>query len=161
MFDIQIPTFIFTILNFLALFWLLKKLLFKPVTEYMENRSRTIKDSLEEAMKERDEALRLKEQYESRLKNASADAGRIISEAKKQAEIEYKTIVSSAEKEAQAIINEARKSAEEERAKLMKELQAQVADLVISAAERIIEENMNTERNRRLVERFIAREGVS
>jgi F0F1-type ATP synthase membrane subunit b/b' len=43
----------------------------------------------------------------------------------------------------------------------MKELQAQVADLVISAAERIIEENMNTERNRRLVERFIAREGVS
>lgn len=161
MFDFRIPTFIFTVLNFLVLYWLLKKLLFKPVTGYMQNRSRRIREQLENAERKLKEAHALKSQYEKDLAQSQQKAEAIINEARERAKTEYERIKADALKEAQKILENSRSQIKEERKRVTQELKSQVSSLALKAAAKVIEENMDTRRNRKLVESFLDKEVVA
>ncbi|WP_256201370.1 ATP synthase F0 subunit B [Thermoanaerobacter thermocopriae] len=79
----NIWTFIFTIINILVLYYILKRLLFKPVTQFLEDRENKIKSSLEEAEREKQEAYNLKAKYEEILQNADNEKKAIIERAQK------------------------------------------------------------------------------
>ncbi len=161
MFDFRIPTFIFTFINFLVLYWLLKKLLFKPVTGYMQNRSRMIREQLENAERKFKEAQALKAQYEKDLARSQQKAEAIINEAREKAKTEYVRIKADASREAQKIIENAKNEIKEERQRVTQELKAHVSSLALKAAAKVIEENMDTGRNRKLVENFLDKEVVA
>ncbi len=89
------PTFVFVAINLLVLYIIMKKILFKPVTQFMENRTKSIKDSIENAEKNKADAAKLKEQYEFQLRTAKTEAERIITEAKARASKEYDAIINA------------------------------------------------------------------
>jgi len=93
---IHIPTFIYTALNLVILYFILKRLLFKPVWEFMENRKNSIAESMEKAEKGKAEALELKNKYESELNEAYAKAQKILKEAEEKAKQEYERIIRDA-----------------------------------------------------------------
>jgi len=135
-------TFIFTIINLLVLYYILKKLLFKPVTQFLENRENKIKSSLEEAEKERQEAYNLKAKYEEILQNVDNERKAIIERAQKFAEDKANKIIDDANKEAKAILDRAKEEATLEKIKAMHDLRVELSQLVIDAASRVLEKKL-------------------
>ena len=152
---------IFAILNLLLLYIVLKKILFKPVTEFMENRTQSIKNSIEDAEKQKAEAMELKRSYEEQLGHAKEDAEKIVKEARAKAEAEHGRIVEEGRKEAEAMMARAKEDIESERSRMISELRAHVAGLALAAASRVIEVNLDTEKNRALVDKFIDEAGAA
>jgi F-type H+-transporting ATPase subunit b len=152
---------VFAILNLLLLYFVLRKVLFKPVTEFMENRTQSIKNSIDEAEKQKAEAIELKRSYEEQIAHAKEDAEKIIREARAKAETEHDKIVAQARTEAEALMIRAREDIENERRQMISELRAQVAGLALAAATRVIEVNLDTEKNRALVDKFIDEAGAA
>lgn len=148
-------------LNLIILYAVLRKLLFKRVTEFMENRTKSIKDSIESAEKARAEAGELKLQYENQLNTARDKGEKIIEEARIKAEKESDRIIAAARQQSESILAKAMEEVEQERLQMLKEIRSQVAGLALAAASKVIEANMDTEANRALVDRFIDEAGAA
>jgi len=159
--SIHIPTFIFAVINLGILYWALKKLLFKPVTEFMENRTNSIEDSIQTAKQKNTEAEKMKRDYANQLLTAREQADSILKEARARASKEYDGLIGQAKAESQEIVDRARAGIEGERQQMIKEIRNEVASLALAAASKVIEANMDSERNRALVEKFIDEEGVA
>jgi len=155
------PTFIWVAINLAILYMILKRFLFKPVTEFMKKRAVMISESIENSKRAHAEAEELKKEYEKRLKTAKAEADRILEEARLRASAEYEAIVGESRREAERLIEKAKEAVEQERIKMLKDIRNQVASLALAAASKVIEANMDTERNRMLVERFLDKEGAA
>lgn len=155
------PTFIWAIINLIVLYVLLKKVLFKPVTQLMENRTNSIVNDLERAKKVNTEAEHLKMKYEDSLKAAKIESDAIIKEARIRGEKEYNSIVTTAKNNAEDLVEKARIQIELEREQMLKEVKAQVAGLALAAASKVLEANMDTEANRTLVDKFLDEAGAA
>ena len=131
-------TFIITIINITVLFFILRAILFKPVTKFMAERSQRIQTSFDQAEKDKIRAQKLIEQYESRLKNAEAEAEEIIRNAREQAEKEAEEIIASGKTEAAYIKETAGKKLETEKLAAMTLFKTEAASLVLKAAGRIL-----------------------
>ena len=153
--------FIIVALNLIILYIVLRKILFKPVTEFMENRTKSIKDSIEDAEKLKAEAFEMKRSYENQLSGAKSEGERLMNEARLRAGNEHDKLVAQAQQEAEAILAKARDEIENEHDQMLKEIRGQVAGLALAAASRVIEANMNTESNRVLVNKFIDEAGAA
>ena len=161
MFEFEIPTQVFAAINFLVLYWLLRKFLFKPVTEFLQKRTSMIKDNIDKAEKDRQEANQLKNEYAQKLQAAEAKADRIVNKARERADIEYKKIIESAKKEAQETIECARLEIENPKEKYAKHLKSHIASIALTAASKVTKENMDSEKNLKLVEKFLEDEEVA
>lgn len=155
------PTFVFVIINLLVLYFILKRLLFKPVTQFMENRAKSIKDAIDSADKDKGEAAQLKQKYEEQLRAAKDEADRILNDARNRGNKEYDAIVGAARKDAEGVLAKAREEIAHERAQMLKEVKGQVAGLALVIASRVIEANMDTESNKALVNKFIDEAGAA
>ncbi len=153
--------FILVFINLLVLYFLLRKFLFKPVTQFMENRTNMIKDSLDNAEKTKLEANGLKQKYEEELRASKNQADQIINDAKAKANKEYEEILNNARKDAEAILAKGREEIERERAQMIKEVRSQVTGLALVVASKVVEANMDNEKNRVLAEKFIDEAGAA
>ncbi|MDE5835365.1 MAG: F0F1 ATP synthase subunit B, partial [Ruminococcus sp.] len=158
MLDVNIWNFIWSAVNIIILFILLRIFLFKPINKIMNERTRTIQDNMDEAEKARQEAEELKQQYADSISNAKEEAQKIIMKAYDEAEAEKSAILKKSQEEAYEIINDAGKTIEHERKRIIQQAQTQIADLAIEAASKIIGENVDDEKNRRLVDEFLSAE---
>jgi F-type H+-transporting ATPase subunit b len=155
------PTFIWTIVNLLVLYIILRKVLFVPVTKFMDNRTQSIKNDIENAEKFKAESEKAKQRYENQLKDAHLEADRIVKDARRKADDEYKAIIDTAQKQAEELIAKAHEEIELERQHMIKNIRNEVAGLALSAASKVMEANMNTELNRKLVDKFIDEAGAA
>jgi F-type H+-transporting ATPase subunit b len=157
----HLPTFIFALINLAILYFILKKILFVPVTKFMENRTKSIENNIQSAMNKKAEAESLKIEYENQLLNAKEQADVILKDASGRAAREYESIIAQAKEESQGLIDRTRADIENERRQMLKEVRNEVASLALAAASKIIEANMDNEKNRSLVEKFINEEGAA
>jgi F-type H+-transporting ATPase subunit b len=157
----HLPTFIFALVNLAILYFILKKILFVPVTKFMENRTKSIENNIQSAMNQRAEAESLKTEYENQLLNAKEQADVILKDASGRAAREYESIIAQAKEESQGLIDRTRADIENERRQMLREVRNEVASLALAAASKIIEANMDNEKNRSLVEKFINEEGAA
>jgi len=153
--------FIFVFINFMILYFFMRKFLFKPVTQFMENRTNMIKDSLDNAEKSKTEASQLKLQYDEKLKSAKDEADKIINDAIAKANKEHEEILNNARKDAEAILAKGREEIERERSQMIKEVKSQVTGLALAVASKVVEANMDNENNRKLAEKFIDEAGAA
>ena len=160
MLDIDHWNFIWAAVNFILLFILLKIFLFKPANKIMDERTRTIQDDLDAAKKSKEEAEALKKEYEDNISDAKQKAQEIIMKAHEDAESEKSAILKKSQEEADQLISDANKTIENERKRVLAQAQTQIADLAIEAASKIIGENLDDEKNRRLVDKFLSDEEV-
>ncbi len=158
MLDVNIWNFIWSAINIIILFILLKIFLFKPINKIMNERTRIIQDNIDKAEKSRREAEELKQQYADNINNAKEEAKKIVMQAHDEAETERNAIMKKSMEEASALINNAGKTIENERKRVIQQAQSQIADLAIEAASKIIGENVDDEKNRRLVDEFLSAE---
>ena len=129
---------VWTIINLIVLFLLLRHFLINPVSNIMEQRRKLIADGLQNAQDTQDEANRLKAEYEEALSGAKKESAEIVDKARINARAEYDRIVGEAGAKAGNIIENAKENVRIEREQTMKELQSQIAGLAIASAEKIV-----------------------
>ena len=129
---------VWTIINLIVLFLLLRHFLINPVSNIMEQRRKLIADGLQNAQDTQDEANRLKAEYEEALSGAKKESAEIVDKALIDARAEYDRIVGEAGAKAGNIIENAKENVRIEREQTMKELQSQIAGLAIASAEKIV-----------------------
>ena len=145
---------VWTIINLIVLFLLLRHFLINPVSNIMEQRRKLIADGLQNAQDTQDEANRLKAEYEEALSGAKKESAEIVDKARIDARAEYDRIVGEAGAKAGNIIENAKENVRIEREQTMKELQSQIAGLAIASAEKIV-----GEKEQNIYEQFLGEVG--
>ncbi len=131
-------TFFITIANLLILFLVLRKLLFKPVTAFMDARAKKIKDSLAEASILKGQAQEMASRYDALMADADAEAERLVKEGEERAKAESKALLDKALLEAAETRKRGEEAAEREREKARQELIGDIAALAAEVAGRLV-----------------------
>lgn len=153
--------FIMAFINLIILYVVLRKVLFKPVMAFMENRTKLIEDSIADAKKKKEEAAEMKSAYEVQLKNAKTESKRILDAAAAKAAAQQKAVMDEAKLQAEALLAKAREEIEAERKQMLREVRSEVASIAFAAASKVLESNLDNENNRRLIEQFIDEAGAA
>lgn len=138
MLEIDIPTIVFEIINFLALTVLLYFLLFRRVVQSVRNRAEEKQRLLQEAHQEREEAQRLRMEWESLLDGVDEKVAEIVSKAHENMDEERKKVIQSARNEARRILEGARSEAEQLQKRETEEYAQQILDVIMEICGNII-----------------------
>lgn len=153
-------TIIYTIINIIVLFLLLKKFLFKPVTEIMEKRQQDIENSISIAKEKEESAIELQQKYENELKLSKIKAEELISTAKNKAQIEYEKIVNEASYEAQKVTQIATNNIEILKKKEMERLQESIVDIALAVAIKASEESIDQQKSKKMLDELVMKAGA-
>jgi F-type H+-transporting ATPase subunit b len=155
-FDLTYPV---QIISFLILVWIIKRFAWKPLMNMMEKRRQLIADSLATAEKERAEAEQIRQQYQEEMLKARQEAQAIIEKATKSSEELAAEILSEARRENERMKQAALADIERERARAVAEVRAQVIDMSIAVAEKIIQKKLDLQGQEALIDQFIEEVG--
>jgi len=144
-------TFGITIINIIILTLILRKVLFKPVTKFMADRAKRIQDSIDQAEKEKADSRELLAQYQSKLKNADAEAEQIVRAARAHAEQEAQQIIAEGKASAEALTAAARRQIESEQKAAFARFKIEAAALVMAASARLVQRELSGDDKTRYV----------
>jgi len=150
--ELNIPTIIFEIINFLVLSVLLYHFLFRRVLERVRARAEEKERLMQELESEREQAEQIRAELETRLEYAGSEIDEMISEARERLNEEHKKTLQGARKEANRILSEARSEGEQIKQNAMRDFESQILDTVFQLSEGIVERITPRETHDQLVE---------
>ena len=151
----EVGTIIWTVITFVILAALLAKFAWKPLLTTLQERERTIRESLEQAQKARAEGEETLRRNQEILSQARRETAAILEQGKREAETLRAEILAQARKEAQDLVEQGKRQVQFEQKQAMEQLRRQVADLAIQAAERLITRSLDDSAQRQLVDDYV------
>ena len=145
-----------TLLIFVALFFVLWKFAFGPITAVVEQRERALEAAIADAKRDRDEAAKLLAEHKAQMEQARAEAQRLIAEGRAIGEKMRTDMLAETRLQQQDLLERARRDIAAERDSAIAQLRREAVELAIAGAGRVIEKNLDSAQNRRLVEEFLA-----
>lgn len=143
------------IINFVLLLVLLYFIGYRPIRKMLDERSKRIKEGIDQAELAKEAAARAEEEVQRRLDEARKDGQLILAQAAEMGERLKAEAREEARREAEALIVRARAEIGMERDEAIDRLRQEFADLAILAAEKVIKETLDKERHRRLIEEVL------
>lgn len=140
---------------FLILFPVINSFFIKPLDEAITNRTSELEDTFTQAESLRAEMTKMKGDYEARLAKTESEAREQIQAQIKEAQELKKQLMSDAQARADQLRKEAEAEIEAQRRQALTELRVHVATLSLQATEKILQENVDNDRNRRLIDDFL------
>ena len=153
---LNLTGFVLHLINFIILLFILQRFLFPPIVKMLDERQARIRASMERAESLRLETQRAQAETERLLSEARGEGQRIIAQANEIASRIQRERQEAAEAEYQRILARAQEDARREREQAFAELRAEVADLAVLAAGRIINRQLDPAGQRQLVDEFLA-----
>ena len=147
------------IINTIVLFWILRKILFKPVLSIIDARESAIKSDIATGEQAKSEGLALKAEYEQKLAAVKNEGQEIIKQATLRAEQKSDEIISSAKEEAISLKERANKDIAQEKQKVMNELKNDISNIAILAASKVIEKDIDQAKHEEMINKFIEEVG--
>jgi F-type H+-transporting ATPase subunit b len=150
------PGLIFwTVLTFIILVLILKKVAWKPILTALDARETAIRESMEKAEKAKEEAQKILEENKVSNKKYVEEAQKLMAESRADAEKIKEQIIAQSKTEADKIKADAFAEIARKKDEVFDELKGQIADIAIQAAEKIINENLNKDVQSKIVNKFI------
>ncbi|OIP28458.1 MAG: ATP synthase F0 subunit B [Chloroflexi bacterium CG15_BIG_FIL_POST_REV_8_21_14_020_46_15] len=149
---LDLPTFVGQLVSFLILLGLLVYVGYKPIRKMLDERANRIKESMEQAEATKQEYEQAKVAVQEQIGKAREEGQAIISQAAQIGDRLKEEARGEARKEAQALVERARGELERERDKVIDDLRHEFVDTAILAAEKVINETLDKERHRKLIE---------
>jgi F-type H+-transporting ATPase subunit b len=148
------------VLGFLLLLWGLRKWAWGPVLGLLEERRKKIADAFADAERRKADALELKARYEQELRGIDAQARQRIQQAVAEGQKVAGEIRAQAQVEAQQRLQRAEDQIVREREKAKEQLKEQIIDLAMRSAEKILREELDEKKQRKLAGEFIDEVGA-
>ena len=145
-----------TLVTFLLLLGLLSKFAWGPIINAMNAREDGIKNDLDNARKEREEAQRLLEDHRGLLNQARRERAEAVEAGRRDAERLKGEILEEARKQREQLMKQSESQIAAGLRQARAELKGEAADLAIQAAGRLMGKNLDDATQRRLVEDYLA-----
>lgn len=148
------------IVNFIILYFILRHFLFTPVNNTINSREKEIKDRITRSEEDEKKAEELRLERERKLQMAKAEGKEIVENFKVKAEKLSSEVVKEAHDEANLIMQRAKTEAEREKEKAEEEIKNQVVDLAILLSSKALQETIDEDKHRKLINDFISKVGI-
>ena len=149
------------IVSIFFLFLAMSYLLFNPVRKMLEDRQAKIASDIDTAIADKEEAAKLKAEYEAKLKDIEKEAEQILSEARRKALKNEAKIIDDAKVEAAGIMRRANEEAELAKKRAMDEVKQEMVAIASLMAAKVVAANIDTTIQDKLVEETLKEMGES
>ena len=153
--SIDLTTIIATLLNTLILFLVLKHFLFNKVNKVIEERQNDIQQSYDKAEEAEKNAQKLEADYNEKIGQAKEESAEIIRDATRKAQVRADEIIDEARVEAKGIRTNAEAEIEREKKIAVNAIKDEISQIAFSAAAAVVEKDLTSEDNEKLIEKFI------
>lgn len=159
--SLNVWTAIFTLVNLMIVFLIMKKYIFKPVKKMIDERQQEIDDQYADADRSMKEAAALKEQYETRLAEANAESDEILKEAYRKAQLRDEEMLRQAQEQAAQTLRRADEQVELEKKRAMNEIKEEVSVMAMDIAAAVLARDIKASEHSELIDSFIENLGES
>jgi F-type H+-transporting ATPase subunit b len=155
MLEINPGLIVWTIISFAILVAILGKFAWKPIIKALAEREDKIQSALDQADRARSEAAELLKKNEESISRAEQEYQKMLRESKLLAEKMKEEIVGKARQQAQQELQRATEEIQRNVDSARKELRGEVADLAIKVAEKILDESLDAQKQKKIVDTFL------
>jgi F-type H+-transporting ATPase subunit b len=152
---VSLPTLVAQIINFAILLGLMYLVAYKPIMRMFDERSRKIKESMEQTELIKQRAAQAGEEAKKRIEAASREGQEIVAKALQTGDGVRQTAQQQARRDAELLIARAQKEIQRQRDEAIDELRKEVADLTILAAGKVIDRSLDKKRHRQLIDKVL------
>ncbi len=146
---------LFTLLNTIALFLVMKKFLFGPVMKMIQDRQQEIDDLYRQAGDAKDQAQALETEYRQKLSAAQQTGEQIVRDAVSRGQSREEEILRQANAEADAIRSKASADIAREKKQAINDAKDEISGMAVAIAEKVVGRQMNDADQNKLVDEFI------
>jgi F-type H+-transporting ATPase subunit b len=147
--------------NFLFFLFVLYRLALGPLSKLLDERRARIEQGLTDAEQARRDRERAEQERTAALAEARKEANDILARAQRVAQETRDRDIAATKQELERLRERAAGEIEAEKQRAVTDLRAEVADLALAAAGKVVGETMTDDRQRRLVEEFLANPSTS
>ncbi len=152
----EIGTIFWTLLTFLLMVGILKRFAWKPLLGAIDARERSIRDAIDQANRDREQAEGLVKEHRELLAEARRERAEAVEQGKRDAEKVKDEILAKARTQRDQVLKQTEEQVEAGLRKARGELRATAVDLAILAAEKLLTRNLDDATQRKLVEEHLA-----
>ena len=153
--NINFFTALFTLVNTVVLFLVLKHYLFQPVMKMIADRQKEIDDMYSEAGAAKAEAQALEAEYKEKLTVAVETGERLVKEAVARGQAREEEIIRHANAEASAIMDKAAADIALEKKKAINDAKNEISDIALAIAGKVVGRELNNQDQSALIDHFI------
>ena len=154
--DVKPGLMFWTLVTFLLVAFILRRVAWGPITKAVDEREKSITQSIESAKRERAEAEKLLGEQKTAIAAARQEAADMMRKNQSEMDKFRDELMAKARKEAEATKKEAEAAIEEQKKKAIAELKQQSVALAIQIAEKLLEQELDQAKQKALAEKFIA-----
>ena len=131
-------TAIFTIINLIVAYIVIKKFIFKPILKMIHNRQEALNNELDEAAKSKEEADNVVVSSKKIIDDARKKAAEIIDEARENANKQSEIIMKKANEDASEILVRAEEEVERMKSVALEDMKDDITDIAVQIAQKVI-----------------------
>ena len=152
---INVSTLIAQVVNVAILFGLLYLVAYKPIMRMLDERSRKIKESMDNTERIKEQAERAEEEASKRIEAAAKEGQEAIARAMRTGEDVRQEAQQKAKSEGEALITRARSEIQRERDEAIDQLRGEFADITIEAAGKVIDRTLDKKAHRDIIDKVL------
>ncbi|MFR4240779.1 MAG: F0F1 ATP synthase subunit B [Butyricicoccus sp.] len=146
---------IWVFVDLLILFVLMKKFLFGPITQMLDDRAQQVSDTLDQADKRLAEAEQQQTAHAAQLASAKQEAAQIIEDARARGQQEYDRLVAEAQTAVQRLDEQAARRRDSERTQMLREAKKEITALVLLTTAKVSRQKLNSDTDRAMIDDFL------
>ncbi|HEY4215613.1 MAG TPA: F0F1 ATP synthase subunit B [Gemmatimonadaceae bacterium] len=154
--SIQLNLMFWTLGIFVIIYIILSKFAFGPITAAVEAREKALEDAIAAAKHDREAAAALLAEHQRAIEAARDEAQKIIADGRLMSEKLRADSLEQTRKEQQDMLERARRDIEGEKDKAIAQLRREAVDLALAGAAKVVEANLDSAKNRQLVESYLS-----
>ena len=159
--SIDVGSLLFTLLNTLILFLVIKHFLFGRVHAVLEARQQEVAKTYQDAEDASRHASDLEEEYTGLMQNAKTESEQLIRNATRTAQSRSEEILAQARKDSGDMLEHAAAQIEQDKKRARNQLRGEISDLAVEVAQKVVERDLNQSDHDRLISDFIDSVGDS
>lgn len=153
--DVNPGMIFWTVITFVILLLILRKLAWKPILTSLTEREKFIEDSLKKAETAQKDAEKMLQDNKEAIRKAEEEAQDIVAQGREYAETLKAQMLVESKEEAKKMIDDAKAEIERKNKEAFNQLKGQIAGIAVDAAEKIIRQNLDKEKQQELVNKYI------
>ncbi|NLY09170.1 MAG: F0F1 ATP synthase subunit B [Tissierellia bacterium] len=142
-------------ISVIILFFILKRYLYKPVSEFLQKRQNLIQSKLDNAEDMRKEALELKESYEAQVAQVREEGASILESYRQRGEEINRKMIEDTRSEIESIKARTQRELEQQKQFAYAEIKSEAGDMAVILAEKLIKKSLGPELQAELIDGFI------
>lgn len=146
---------LFNLINFLIIFWILKRFAFKPIMNALNERQQKAAESVENFQKAKTELQMAERKAQDIVDQSKVDANKVMERATEEAKRTAEGMRDKAKNDIELLVAQAKKNIEIDKKEMKDEIQKETASLVVAAVEKVLDEKVDSKKDAAYIDSLV------